>query len=241
MRDDRRPEADDGFTPPMRPSSPSSPSRPVVVWDLPTRLFHWLVVVLVAAAYVTSRLNWMDWHARIGETLLALILFRLLWGCFGSETARFGNFLASPAAALHHLRQVFRREADQQVGHNPAGGWMVLLLLILLLGETLSGLYVNNDVSDAGPLTHLVPASISNAITVLHTILWNALLAAVVLHLLAIALYALAKGHDLVRPMLTGRKRLPAGIGAPRLAPAARALLSLAGAAAVVILLATYL
>jgi cytochrome b len=110
-----------------------------------------------------------------------------------------------------------------------------------LLGETLSGLYVNNDVSDAGPLTHLVPASISNAITVLHTILWNALLAAVVLHLLAIALYALAKGHDLVRPMLTGRKRLPAGIGAPRLAPAARALLSLAGAAAVVILLATYL
>ena len=124
----------------------------------PTRLFHWLVVALVAAAYATSKLNWMDWHARAGEALLALVLFRLLWGFFGSETARFSSFLAPPRVAAAASAHVFRREPDHQVGHNPAGGWMVLLLLALLLGETLSGLYVANDVADEGPLTEWVPA-----------------------------------------------------------------------------------
>jgi cytochrome b len=226
----------------QQPASPTNDNnRPVQVWDLPIRLFHWLTVLLVAGAYITECFNWIDWHVRIGETLFALVLFRLLWGCFGSETARFRSFLASPAAAFRHLRHVFRREADLQVGHNPAGGWMVLLLLALLLGETLSGLYINNDVADEGPFTDWVPASIANAITALHTILWDALLAAVVLHLLAITLYALAKGHNLLRPMLTGRKPLPARIRAPRLAPAALALLLLAVAAGAVVVIATYL
>jgi cytochrome b len=215
--------------------------RLVQVWDAPIRLFHWLVVVLVAAAYLTWKLNWMDWHVLIGETLLALVLFRLLWGCFGSETARFRRFLASPAAALHHLRHLFRREPDLQVGHNPAGGWMVLLLLALLLGETLSGLYINNDIANEGPFTEWVSAPIANAITALHEILWDALLVAVALHVLAIALYAAAKGHNLLRPMLTGRKRLPARIAAPRLAPPVRALLLLAIGAAMAALLANYL
>ena len=228
--------AEDRVTPPARLDR-----RAVLVWDVPTRFFHWLTAVMVAAAYVTARLNWLDWHARIGEALLALVFFRLLWGCFGSETARFNRFLASPAAAWRHLRHVFRREADLQVGHNPAGGWMVVLLLALLLGETLSGLYVNNDVSDAGPLTEFVPASVANAITVLHAILWDVLLAAVVLHVLAIVLYAVAKGHNLLRPMLTGRKPLPANIGAPQSASAIRALLLLLVSAVAAMLLATYL
>jgi cytochrome b len=217
------------------------PSRPVLVWDVPTRIFHWLVVVLVAAAYATSKLNWMDWHVRIGETLLALVLFRLLWGFFGSETARFHTFLSAPAAAWRHLRHVFHREADLQVGHNSAGGWMVVLLLALLLGETLSGLFVNNDVADDGPLTQWVPAAIANAITALHTILWDALLVAVVLHVLAIAVYAVAKGHNLLRPMVTGRKHLPERIRAPRQASVMLALLLLVVSATAVTLLATYL
>jgi cytochrome b len=229
-------DADDPVTPHLQPGR-----RPVLVWDVPTRLFHWLVALLVAAAYATSRLNWMDWHVRIGEALLALVIFRLLWGLCGSETARFRSFVRAPGAAWRHVRHVFRREADLQVGHNPAGGWMVLVLLALLLGETLSGLYVNNDVADAGPLTEWVPASIANAITALHTILWDVLLAAVVLHVLAIALYALAKGHDLLRPMLTGRKLLPARVSAPRPASAALALLLLIVSVTAAALLAKYL
>lgn len=216
-------------------------NRSVQVWDLPTRLFHWLVVVLVAGAYLTERFNWIDWHVRIGEALLILVLFRLLWGCFGGETARFRGFLRSPAAALRHLRHVFRREADQQVGHNPAGGWMVVLLLALLSLETLSGLYIANDIADEGPLSEWVPAWVANAISTLHVVGWDVLVAAVILHVAAIALYAIAKGHDLLRPMLTGRKRLPTSIRAPRPVSAWRAVWLLAVAAIAVALLATYL
>ncbi|HVC61516.1 MAG TPA: cytochrome b/b6 domain-containing protein [Acetobacteraceae bacterium] len=212
-----------------------------VVWDLPTRLFHWLAVALVAAAYATWRLNWMDWHALAGDALLALLLFRLAWGFVGSDTARFARFLASPRAAAHHLARLFRREPDTQVGHNPAGGWMVLLMLVLLLGQTLTGIVVNNDVADAGPLTDIMPAPIANLVTDLHDLLWDALLAAIALHVAAIVIYALAKGHHLLRPMLTGRKPLPQGNLPPRLASPALALLVLCGSAAAAALLATFL
>ena len=215
-------------------------SRPVLVWDAPVRLFHWLVVVLVTAAYVTLKLNWMNWHVWVGEALLALVIARLLWGCFGSETARFRSFVASPAAALRHLRHLFRREPDVQVGHNAAGGWMVLLLLALLLVETLSGLYVNNDIADEGPLSELVPAWLANTISTLHGLAWDVLLAAVALHVLVIALYAVIKGHNLLRPMLTGYKPLPPSIAAPRQTPALLALLALGVGTVVVMLLATY-
>jgi cytochrome b len=218
----------------------ASAPRPVLVWDLPTRLFHWLIVVLVAAAYLTERLGWMHWHVRIGESLLALLIFRLLWGWVGSETARFRSFLASPARALRHLRRWVRRGPDPQVGHNPAGGWMVLCLLALLLGEALTGIYINNDIANQGPLTDWVPAPLANGIMDLHAWLWDALLGAVALHVAVIVLYA-AKGDNLLGPMLTGRKRLPPGTRAPRQAPIWLALVLSAGAALLAALLMRYL
>ena len=89
----------------------SNALRAVRVWDAPTRLFHWLIAVLVAVAYATWRLNWMVWHARAGETLLALLIFRLLWGFFGSETARFSRFIASPRTAARYLAHVLAPRA----------------------------------------------------------------------------------------------------------------------------------
>jgi cytochrome b len=216
----------------------SKASRTVLVWDAPIRLFHWLIAALVAAAYATWRLNWMDWHGRIGDALLALLLFRLLWGFFGSETARFSRFLASPRTVMHYLAHWLRREPDRQVGHNPAGGWVVALLLALLLAETLTGLYVANDIADEGPLTEIVPAPVANAISAAHAILWDVLLMAIVLHVLAIAAYAAAKGQNLLLPMITGTKALPAGVGAPRMSSHARAALLLAGSAAAAAILA---
>jgi cytochrome b len=215
----------------------SSTDRKILVWDAPTRLFHWLVVALVMTAYATWRLNWMDWHAQAGNALLTLVLFRLLSGFFGSETTRFSRFLASPRVALRHLGYMLRREPDRQAGHNPTGGWMVLLLLALLLGEALTGLYVANDVADVGPFTELAPPSIANAITALHLIFWEALLVAMGLHVLAIFVYAVVKGHNLVLPMITGWKTLPDNVPQPRMMGASRTLLlfgcSVAAAAAI--------
>ncbi|HUB96947.1 MAG TPA: cytochrome b/b6 domain-containing protein [Stellaceae bacterium] len=214
--------------------------RPIIVWDVPTRLFHWLVVALVIAAYVTLELNWMDMHAWIGEAVLALVLFRLLWGFLGSDTALFSRFIKAPGVAIRHLAHLFRREPDHQIGHNPAGGWMVLLLLFLLLGETLSGLYVANDVADDGPFTEIVPASVADAITRLHAIFWYALLAAITLHVAAILVYWIAKRQNLVLPMITGRKSLPAGAPLPRLGTVLRAAILLTASVLAVAALATY-
>jgi cytochrome b len=214
-----------------------TPPRIVLVWDIPVRIFHWLIVALIAAAYATWRLNWMAWHGWIGEAALALVLFRLLWGFFGGETARFSRFVTSPRTALQHLKHSFRREPDHQVGHNPAGGWMVVLLLALLLVETLTGVYVANDIVDEGPLTEIVPAWAANAIASSHAIVWDLLLAAIVLHVLAIAGFALIKGQNLVRPMITGMKVLPASAAAPRDgSPAIAGLLLLGCAVATVVL-----
>lgn len=219
-----------------------SPSTHIVrVWDVPVRLFHWLIVALVAAAYTTWRLNWMEWHGWIGDLVLALVLFRLLWGFFGSETARFSHFLASPRIALEHLKYAFLWEPDRQVGHNPAGGWMVVLLLALLLAETLTGIYVANDVADVGPLTGIVPAAAANAIDASHAILWNVLLAAITAHVLAIVGYAAVKGQDLVRPLITGMKVLPEPVNAPRMASPALAVVLFAGSAAAAILIAWFM
>jgi cytochrome b len=208
-----------------------SAPRIVLVWDIFIRVFHWLIVALVAAAYATWRLNWMVWHGWVGEAVLTLVLFRLSWGFLGGDTARFSGFLTSPRTALGHLKDSLRREPDHQVGHNPAGGWMVLILLALLLLETLTGLYVANDIADEGPLTEIVPAWAANAIASSHSILWNALLAAIVLHILAIAAFAAVKGQNLLRPMIMGTKVLPADVAEPRAGSPARAVLLLLGCA----------
>jgi len=200
-------------------------ARRVVVWDLPTRLVHWLAAILVGVAYATWRLNWMDWHAWTGDALLCLVLFRLLWGFFGSETARFAHFLAPPRRGIRHLARILRREPDRRIGHNPAGGWMVLLLIGLLLVECLTGLYVLNEVADKGLLTPLAPAELSDMITTLHRIFWDVLLGAVVVHVLAILLYAVAKGQNLVGPMFTGWKMLPGSPPPPRMVGLGRAML----------------
>jgi cytochrome b len=220
---------------PMNSAKPANTAaRKITIWDAPTRIFHWLTVALVVAAYVTWRLNWMFWHVWTGYAVLALMLFRLLWGFFGSETARFSRFLASPLAVARYLGHALRREPDHQVGHNPAGGWMVLLLLALLLAEALTGLFVNNDVADVGPFTAISPAWVDNLITDLHEIFWQALLAAVALHVAAVAIYWTVKRQNLLLPMISGRKVLPAEVPPPLMERPTRALFLLAcgGAAA---------
>jgi cytochrome b len=208
------------------------------VWDAPTRLFHWAIVLLVGFSWFSMHESWMDLHFLSGYAILALLLFRLIWGFVGSDTARFGRFLASPMAALRHLAHIHRREPDAEAGHNAAGGWMVLLMLALLLVQTVTGLLANDDVMTDGPLVPLVGKSWSDWFTNIHGINFTLIEIAVGLHVLAVLTYALLKRQDLVRPMVTGRKRLPAALAAPRMASLWLAIPVLAVAAVIVLAIA---
>jgi cytochrome b len=192
--------------------------RPVTVWDPWIRLVHWLVVVLLAVSYFSIQAGNMRLHYLSGYAVLALVLFRIAWGLVGSDTARFRRFLRSPLAALRHLAEFPRREPDREIGHNAAGGWMVLVLLGLLLAQPLTGLFADTGYGDYGPLAKKVSGATSDWLTGLHHQLfyWGILVAAG-LHVVAVLAYALVKRQDLVRPMVTGRKRLPEGMAAPRL------------------------
>ncbi len=197
------------------------------VWDLPTRLFHWAVVLLIAASYVSVKYDRLDLHFLSGYALLALLLFRLAWGFVGSETSRFAKFLRSPAEAFAHLRQFPRREPDDQVGHNAAGGWMVLVLLADLALQVGLGLFSNDDVLSEGPLAHLVSKATSDQLTRYHALNFNVILGLIAFHVLAIVAYAAVKRHNLLRPMITGRKRLPGATRQPRMASSVVALMLL--------------
>ncbi len=215
---------------------------PMRVWDAPTRLFHWLIVLLLPASYAAAEAGWMELHFDLGYAVLALFLFRLGWGFLGSDTALFRRFLAGPRAGLRHLATFRRREPDTQIGHNAAGGWMVLAMLLLIGIEVASGLGANDGLGVfEGPLAKYIGGRASDLATVVHATAIDVLIAAVVLHILAIVLYAAVKGQNLVRPMITGKKRLPAATRAPRRAGPARALLLIAVSVAVTLLVATRL
>jgi len=187
------------------------------VWDLPVRVFHWALVALILAAWVTQYLNRMDIHMWIGEWILALLLFRIVWGFVGSDTARFSRFLRSPWAALRHLAHLRRREPDREIGHNAAGGWMVLVMLGLLGLQAGTGLFSNDDSDTEGPLMHLVGKDQSDWLSHIHYLNFKAIEAVIVMHLLAITAYAVLKRQNLVRPMVTGTKLMPEDAVAPRL------------------------
>ncbi len=203
---------------PTGPPQPRVPNLLMRVWDAPTRLFHWAVVLLMAFSYLAVQRGWTQLHFLSGYTVLTLLLFRLAWGFVGSETSRFRQFLRSPMAGLRHLAAFGKREPDTEIGHNAAGGWMVLAMLLALFVQVGSGLFSNDDIDAKGPLAHRVSKSTSDWLSGLHATSFYVLLALVVLHIAAIVAYTAVKRHDLVRAMVTGKKRLPANLRQPRFA-----------------------
>lgn len=205
------------------------------VWDAPTRLFHWAIVVLIAVSYVSVEYSWMQIHFLSGYAVLALLLFRLVWGFIGSETSRFRQFLRSPVAGLQHLATFAgKREPDTEIGHNAAGGWMVLAMLLLLATHVGTGLFSNNDIDAQGPLADWVSKETSDWLTSQHYLTFKILLGVIALHIVAILAYAAVKRHDLVRAMITGKKRLPGNLRQPRFASPLLALAILAASAGLV-------
>lgn len=207
---------------------------PMRVWDAPVRLFHWAIVLLICTSWGTAHWGYMDWHKLSGYAILTLLLFRLAWGVVGSDTARFGRFLKSPIAALAHLAHMTRREADREIGHNAAGGWMVLVMLALLLVQAATGLASNDDGDTEGPYAAYVGKGWSDWASHIHSLTFTLIEIAVAAHVLAVLAYLVLKGQNLVRPMITGKKRLPGNMRAPRMAHPLLALVLLLVAAGVV-------
>ncbi|MCK6425516.1 MAG: cytochrome b/b6 domain-containing protein [Burkholderiaceae bacterium] len=193
-------------------SSPPSPDlRRVRVWDLPTRLFHWLLLACVVGAVVTAKLggNAVVWHFRFGAAVLALLAFRLVWGLIGGRWSRFSAFVHSPAAFWRYLRGRARPDEHLDVGHNPLGALSVFALLAVLVLQVATGLVADDEIANTGPLVAHVSGALSSQATTWHKTFGQWLLFALVgLHLAAILFYRVAQGRDLVGPMLHGDKLL---------------------------------
>jgi len=190
-------------------SADHSPTR---VWDLPTRLFHWTLVVLIALQFATAEFGFlsMEWHYRFGWTTLALIVFRIIWGFVGSQTSRFADFVRGPAAIVRYVKAMFSGDASVQVGHNPLGGWSVLAMLACVLVQAISGLFTSDGIDEDGPFVDAVSSATVKLATTLHHLGETALIALIALHVAAVVLHWAVKRDNLVAPMITGKKRIGA-------------------------------
>jgi cytochrome b len=198
------------------------------IWDLPTRAFHWLVVVLIPLQWWTAEEEMMDLHILLGQVMLGLILFRLFWGLIGSSTARFAGFVRGPVKMLAYLRG----RLPPAIGHNPIGALSVMAMLALLALQVGLGLFASDDDGlYSGPLAHWVSTDLSEELAEWHEQTFDILLVFIGLHLAAILFYLVVKRDNLVAPMLTGTRKAEAGEAAMEPAPAWRFLLA-AGAAA---------
>lgn len=188
----------------MVPAAPATRA----VWDLPVRLFHWLLLVACTGSYVTNRIGvevfWL--HVWCGCVVLVLVAFRIAWGFAGTRHARFASFVAGPAATIRYLRGLMRGRPAPTVGHNPLGAWMVLLLLAALAVQATSGLFGNDGLFNFGPLYGYVGKAQSRALTHLHKALFWWIVGAVAVHVLAVLAHRVIWRESLVLPMLTGRK-----------------------------------
>ena len=193
----------------MNSSSASSPMHTVRIWDLPTRVFHWALALCIVGLFITANIggNAMIWHFRIGLTVLALLLFRLVWGLVGGRWSRFAAFIYSPRSIINYLKR--RGKPEHSVGHTPAGAGSVFALLAVLLAQVSTGLISDDEIASAGPLVRFVSSAASNLATNYHKNIGSwIILGLVILHVAAIVFYLWRK-QNLVKPMLHGNKQLP--------------------------------
>lgn len=188
--------------------------RAVLVWDWPVRLVHWLLVALITTSWVTSEIggNAMTYHMWSGYAILTLVLFRIVWGFVGSYHARFASFLKGPGAVMRYAADLARSQPVRFLGHNPLGGWSVMLMLLSITVQAVTGLFANDEIFTEGPLASRVSSETSSLLTTVHRYNFYVLLALIALHLIAILFYLLVKRENLVGAMLTGRKYVQAGV-----------------------------
>ena len=193
------------------------------VWDVPVRLFHWTLVILIATSYFTAQAggDWMKFHFWSGYAIFTLLLFRIAWGFVGSTTARFSHFVKGPSAALHHLAELAGADRPRDVGHNPLGGAMVMVLIFGVLAQVAAGLFsADTDTGMvSGPLAPLVADKWIERATAFHHFWINVLLVLMAVHVLAAIVYLVWKRQNLIGAMIHGSKPLDDVVAAGQPAP----------------------
>jgi cytochrome b len=219
---------------PVAPAA-SEALRSVRVWDLPTRLFHWVLALAVVGSVVTAKIggNATVWHFRLGYLVLGLLLFRLVWGVVGGHWSRFATFVRGPGTVLRYLRGQARPDEHMDVGHNPLGAGSVIALLTILAVQVGTGLIADDEIASVGPLNRFVDTATGLAATGWHKTGGQWIIVGLVaLHIAAIVFYKVRHGKDLVGPMVRGDKQM--ADAAPASADDARARIKAAVIAVVV-------
>jgi cytochrome b len=201
----------------MTTSTSATALRPVRVWDLPTRVFHWSLALLVITAIVCVKVggNAMTWHFRAGYAVIALLGFRIVWGLIGGRWSRFASFIYAPSTIRRYLRGEHREGDHFEVGHNPLGSLSVLGLLGILALQVSTGLFSDDEIASSGPLVKFVSGAASSLATKWHADVGAVIIYVLVgLHVAAIVYYRRRKQLDLVTPMIKGDKLLPAQVPA---------------------------
>lgn len=207
----------------------------IAIWDLPTRAFHWLVVLLIPAMWWTAKNDRMEIHILLGQLMLGLVLFRIFWGLIGSSTARFASFVKGPAAVLDYLRGTWRG-----IGHSPFGALSVVAMLLVLAMQVGLGLFATDkDGLNQGPLSHHVSFDTAETLADRHETMFNVLLVLIGLHLAAILFYLVVKRDNLVGPMVSGGRPPRGGQQAMTPAPAWRFFVAAGLAAALTLWIAS--
>lgn len=183
---------------------PSDATR--LVWDLPLRLFHWLLALSIFGSWLTAELEEMQIHFWLGYWIIGLLVFRIIWGVAGPRHARFTSFAPRPGALVRYVKDLAKGAAAQSVGHNPLGSLSVFALLLFVGAQAVTGLFTTDDIIWSGPYFPSLDGDTSDALSTFHRTNFNWILALVILHVLAIAFYWIVKKQNLVRPMITGRK-----------------------------------
>ena len=192
----------------------------VLVWDIPTRVFHWLLVSSLLAQYATAEWleNAIQWHFYIGYFTLFLVIFRILWGFVGTQYARFSSFVTGPRKVIRYLKTLFDKDSMPSIGHNPLGGWFVIAMLVLVAVQAISGLFMTDDIFLDGPYRPLADEKTLALMNSLHHLAFDILLYVIALHIAAVFFYSIYKKQKLVPAMLHGKKVSKAvGIAGSRL------------------------
>ncbi|HKJ63003.1 MAG TPA: cytochrome b/b6 domain-containing protein [Hyphomicrobiales bacterium] len=182
--------------------------RPVKVWDIYTRLFHWALGIAILVSFISANQGEMEIHTASGIIVLGLLAFRLLWGVLGSRTAQFHRFIRGPKTIIAYIRNSKAPRFRPMIGHSPIGALSVIALLVLVAVQGATGLFASDDIYTEGPLVKFVSSNFNSLATEIHKANSNLLLMLIGLHVAAVLYYLFVRREDLILPMITGRKQV---------------------------------